>query len=126
MHAAVYLRSAQKDSDSIGIQRTQLREFAARNGMKVTAEFVDAGISGTTMKRPGLQALLKVAEKHKFDALLVYDLPRLSRSIHGFCSLLIKLHRLGVKVILLEGPELTDDLIELLSSLPSHPDVLMG
>ena len=41
--------------------------------------FQDEGISGRTMNRPGLQALLAAAYSKKIDTIIVYRLDRLSR-----------------------------------------------
>ena len=46
----------------------------------MVSEFVDAGISGQTLDRPGLPSLLTAAEQGAFDIVIVHELSRLSRS----------------------------------------------
>ena len=43
------------------MQTRELREYAERRGWKVTAEYVDVGISGTKEKRPELDRLMGAA-----------------------------------------------------------------
>jgi site-specific DNA recombinase len=65
---------------SITAQLNEIREFATARGWTVTSEFVDAGISGQTLDRPGLQSMLTAAEQGAFDIVIVHELSRLSRS----------------------------------------------
>ena len=65
---------------SITAQLNEIREFATARNWTVTSEFVDAGISGQTLVRPGLQSLLTAAEQGAFDIVIVHELSRLSRS----------------------------------------------
>jgi site-specific DNA recombinase len=66
---------------SIPAQLNEMREFAARRGWTIVAEFVDPGHSGSSMERPGLYALLQAIEQGNCDVVLVHELSRLSRSI---------------------------------------------
>lgn len=65
---------------SITAQLNEIREYATARGWTVVSEFVDAGITGQTLDRPGLQSLLTAAEQGAFDILIVHELSRLSRS----------------------------------------------
>lgn len=71
-----------EEGKSIPAQQAEMREYADRRGWTVVAEFVDAGYSGSTLDRPGVQAMLEAAEARSFDVLLVHELSRLSRSIY--------------------------------------------
>ena len=44
-----------------------------------TQTFSDPGISGRTMERPGLQAMIRAIRDNKADAVVIYKLDRLSR-----------------------------------------------
>ncbi len=67
---------------SIPAQLSEMKEFMAkRPGWSVAAEFVDPGFSGSTMRRPALQAMLQAVEQGNIDVVLVHELSRLSRSI---------------------------------------------
>jgi site-specific DNA recombinase len=66
---------------SIPAQLAEMREFCEKRGWKIVAEFIDAGYTGSTMERPGLQGLLAALEQRAFDVAVVHELSRLSRSI---------------------------------------------
>ena len=66
---------------SIPAQLAEMREFCEKRGWKIVAEFIDAGYTGSTMDRPGLQGLLAALEQRSFDVVVVHELSRLSRSI---------------------------------------------
>ncbi len=81
--AAIYLRrSTEEQSASIESQRVHTREYAAKHGLTVVAEFVDSGISGvkTAAIRKGFKQLIAAADRKDFDVILVWDLSRLTRS----------------------------------------------
>lgn len=83
--AAIYMRVSmgrQAESDlSIPDQRRQAMSYCAARGWTVAAEFVDAGLSGTTDNRPELQRLLEIATGggSPFDVVLVHSLSRFMR-----------------------------------------------
>jgi site-specific DNA recombinase len=86
VRAAIYARvsskpQASEDKVSIPDQIRRAKEVVERDGWHlVSPPFVDAGISGTAFeKRPGLQAMLTLAQRRGFDVLVVYDHDRLSR-----------------------------------------------
>jgi len=71
----------QEEGYSIPAQLAEMREFCEKRGWTVVAEFVDAGYTGSTMDRPGLQGLLAALDQRAFDVVVVHELSRLSRSI---------------------------------------------
>ncbi|HEY77159.1 MAG TPA: recombinase family protein, partial [Thermoflexia bacterium] len=81
---------------SIAAQQAEMREFAAARGWEIVAEFVDPGYSGTTLDRPGLNALRAAAKEHAFDVLLVHELSRLSRRIFDTFRIFEELGREGI------------------------------
>jgi DNA invertase Pin-like site-specific DNA recombinase len=84
--AALYLRvSTERQAEanlSIPAQRRELERFCESKGYAVVVEFVDAGLSGTTLARPALQALIAEARTGtaRFDRVVVYDVSRWGRS----------------------------------------------
>ena len=56
----------------------------AFNGWEYYKTFEDGGISGGTMERPGLQALLEEIRARNIQVVVVYKVDRLSRSIFDF------------------------------------------
>src|SRR5450631_1163247 len=78
MKTAIYARVSTKKQDTDN-QLTILREFAAKQGWEITAEYVDV-VSGSGKKeRPRFLAMMQDASQRKFDLLLFWSLDRLSR-----------------------------------------------
>jgi DNA invertase Pin-like site-specific DNA recombinase len=63
------------------MQLRELREYAARRGWELFAEYVDRGWSGAKANRPELDRLMADARQRRFDAVLVWKLDRWGRSI---------------------------------------------
>jgi len=66
---------------SIPAQLNEMREMAQRQDWTIVSEFADPGISGSSMNRPGLQAMLQAVETGACDVVVVHETSRLSRSI---------------------------------------------
>jgi DNA invertase Pin-like site-specific DNA recombinase len=103
MHIALYSRVSTDGQDATN-QLLQLREHCQRQGWTIVHEYVDTA-SGGRADREQLQALLKDAGKHHFDAVLVWALDRLSRE-GAFATLayLQQLSAVGVKFISYSEP----------------------
>ncbi|MDD2703013.1 MAG: recombinase family protein, partial [Candidatus Omnitrophica bacterium] len=71
--------------------------------------FIDEALSGSLLNRPGLQALDKAAENKEFEAVVVDDLSRLSRSNHQMLTLVLKFNYYQVKLISVSDGIVTDD-----------------
>ena len=83
--AALYCRLSRDDnmdseSNSIQNQRKILQKAAKDKGYTDTVFFVDDGITGTTMKRPGFQKMLTAIEAGYISAVFVKGLSRLGRN----------------------------------------------
>ena len=70
----------QGESNSISNQRKILQKAVKDKGYTDTVFFVDDGITGTTMKRPGFQKMLTAIEAGYISAVFVKDLSRLGRN----------------------------------------------
>jgi DNA invertase Pin-like site-specific DNA recombinase len=94
--AALYLRVSTLDQhpESQGIE---LRQFARQRGYDIVEEYVDHGVSGTKVRRPALDRLLKDAHRRRFDAVLVWSCDRLARSTRHFLQVLDELNELGIQ-----------------------------
>ena len=68
------------ESNSIQNQRKILQKAAKDKGYTDTFFFVDDGITGTTMKRPGFQKMLTAIEAGYISAVFVKDLSRLGHN----------------------------------------------
>ena len=83
--AALYCRLSRDDnmdseSNSIQNQKKILQKAAKDKGYTDTIFFVDDGITGTTMKRPGFQKMITAIEAGYISAVFVKDLSRLGRN----------------------------------------------
>ena len=83
--AALYCRLSRDDnmdseSNSIQNQKKILPKAAKDKGYTDTIFFVDDGITGTTMKRPGFQKMIAAIEAGYISAVFVKDLSRLGRN----------------------------------------------
>lgn len=84
IRCALYLRislDATGQQLAITRQREDCRKIATDRGWVTVAEYVDNSISASdSLKaRPGYEALLRAYRDRKFDALICYDLDRLTR-----------------------------------------------
>jgi DNA invertase Pin-like site-specific DNA recombinase len=96
--AALYLRVSTIDQNP-ETQGIELRQFARQRGYEIIHEYVDHGVSGTKVRRPALDQLLKDANRHKFDAVLVWSSDRLARSTKHFLQVLDDLNELGIQFL---------------------------
>ena len=80
--AAIYVRVS-TDKQTIENQLRELRQIAERRGWEVVHEYHDAGISGTKGReaRPGLDEMLKDAQRRRFDLVMAWAIDRLGRSL---------------------------------------------
>jgi site-specific DNA recombinase len=81
-------------------------ERAAREGWKVVEHYADHAVSGASLVRPGIQALMQDAPGHKFDLVLTESLDRISRDQEDIAGVYKKRLRFaGVPILTLsEGP----------------------
>jgi len=77
--AAIYLRVSKSDeTQDPENQRGPLLKMAESLNIEVVSEYVDT-MSGGSADRPQFQQMLKDAQKHPFDIILVWSLDRFSR-----------------------------------------------
>ncbi len=98
MKVAIYARCSTADQ-SVDLQLDELRTYAANRGFDVVQTYTDNGVSGSKMSRPALDQLLADAHRRKFDAVLVWKLDRLGRSLGHLIRLVDQLGSLGVDLI---------------------------
>lgn len=82
MRVALYPRVSgheQEDNYSIPEQIERMKKYCESRDWQVYKIYTDAGFSGGSMDRPGLQEIIRDCEKGVFDMVLVYKLDRLSR-----------------------------------------------
>ena len=83
-NVAIYARvssDGQRERRTIESQLTELPEYAQAQGYRVVDTYSDNGISGSTIDaRPGFKRLLADAARRRFEAILVCEHNRLTRS----------------------------------------------
>mgnify|MGYP000469398269 FL=1 len=81
---AIYVRvsttNQAEEGYSIEEQIDKLKAYCMIKDWSVYDVYVDAGFSGSNIKRPAIQKLIKDTKRKVFDTVLVYKLDRLSRS----------------------------------------------
>jgi site-specific DNA recombinase len=107
--AAIYARVSsdrQREQATIASQTAALQTYAAAQGYVVPPAWVfeDDGYSGTTLVRPGLEALRDLAAEGQISAALIYSPDRLSRKYAYQVLITEELSRSGVDVVFLKSP----------------------
>jgi DNA invertase Pin-like site-specific DNA recombinase len=87
LKAAIYCRVASADELAIKAQEEALRKYAAKQMLEVGGVYSDNGVSGLTLDRPRLGALLANVRSGKVKRLIVADLSRLARNRLLVCEL---------------------------------------
>ena len=108
-HAALYARVStgqQEEQGTIASQIAALRERMAQDGCLVdpTHEFIDDGVSGSYLARPGLDRLRDLASERAFEVLYVLGPDRLARRYAHQCVVLEELARWQIDVVFLSHP----------------------
>jgi site-specific DNA recombinase len=83
---------------SIPFQLERCRYHAQGNGWEVVKEFIDAGESARTDKRPEFQQMITAARNREFDVILVHKFDRFARNDYDFIVYEKELEDLGVRV----------------------------
>ena len=99
---AIYARvstdeQAERDL-SIPFQLERCRYHAQGKGWEVVKEFVDAGESARTDKRPEFQKMIASARAKGFDVILVHKFDRFARNDYDFVTYEKELEDLGIIV----------------------------
>ncbi len=88
-----------QNEESVEDQFRLCRKFINDKGMKIIKTYEDRAISGATIAaRPGIQELLKGAERKEFDYVIVESLSRLSRSMRDMNGIADRLRFLGIEI----------------------------
>ena len=105
---AVYTRKSTEHNldlefNSLDAQREACEAYIksqAHEGWRlVPAPYDDGGISGASLDRPGLQALLSEIQAGKIDIIVVYKVDRLTRSLADFAKLVELFDQYGVSFV---------------------------
>jgi DNA invertase Pin-like site-specific DNA recombinase len=117
---AIYARVSTANGQSPESQLRDLRELAVRRNFRVVKEYVDQGVSGAAHSRPALDELVTDARRGRFDAVLIWKLDRLGRSMIHLVRLLNEWRELGIELISFsEGLDFTTPTGKLISHVVS-------
>jgi DNA invertase Pin-like site-specific DNA recombinase len=96
---ALYARVSTMNGQHPEMQLSELREYGARRGWQIIAEYVDEGVSGARERRPQLDRLMADAHRRKFDLIAVWKIDRFGRSLKHLVNALADLDSLGVAFV---------------------------
>ncbi len=101
MKAAAYARySTDKQTEnSIAYQMSAITKYCLDRNIDLCATYSDEAETGTNTNRAGFQALVRAAERHEFDAVVVYDISRGSRDVVDWFAFRKAMKAAGVQVI---------------------------
>src|SRR5579862_4385135 len=102
---AIYLRcssddQAQGDFTTIDVQRTYNTEYVVKQGGILYKEYADEGKTGTNIKRPGFEALIRDAREGLFDTVVVTYMSRLARGeAYHVAEFLLKQEGVSIELV---------------------------
>lgn len=107
INCAIYTRKSTEHGLDMEFNSLQNQEEACKayilsqafNGWEYYKTYSDGGISGGTMERPGLQALLEEVRAGKVQVVVVYKVDRLSRSIIDFHKMMQEFDKYGCNFV---------------------------
>ena len=96
VRCAIYTRKSsdeglEQDFNSLDAQReaceAYIKSQSSKNWVALEDHFDDGGVSGGTMNRPALKALMEEIERGRVNVIVVYKIDRLTRSLADFARL---------------------------------------
>jgi DNA invertase Pin-like site-specific DNA recombinase len=84
---AIYCRVSTKDKQDITTQHSYLDAYAKRMELDIYRTYSDIGASGKKESRPDFDIMLTDMREGKFNAILVYKLDRIGRSLSHLLKL---------------------------------------
>ena len=108
VRAVVYTRKSSEEGldqefNSLDAQYEACTAYIAsqrHEGWKLVKQrFDDGGVSGGTMDRPALKALLDEVDKGLIDMIVVYKIDRLTRSLSDFARLIERLEKAACSLV---------------------------
>ena len=87
------------DGHGLDAQRARLAEFAQQRRLDVLWTIADEGVSGTTMRRDGMQQVLELVRARRVEAVVVTKADRISRNVRDLLNLSATLEQHGVALL---------------------------
>lgn len=109
MRVALYARypTDMQKPVTIAVQNGNMRAYLAETGWQEIGAWADEAISGATLNRSGIQALLAACERREVDVVLVDELDRLSRGQSHTAKVYERLQFLGIRLVTVAEEEIT-------------------
>jgi DNA invertase Pin-like site-specific DNA recombinase len=104
IYARVFTEEQAERDLSIPFQLERCRYHAQGKGCEVVKEFVDAGESARTDKRPEFRHMIAAARAREFDVILVHKFDRFARNDYDFIIYEKELEELGITVESISEP----------------------
>jgi putative DNA-invertase from lambdoid prophage Rac len=95
--------SEEVDRQKPEVQLLKLREFVKSRGCEVYNGYVDRA-SRADLNRPALDQMMNDARAHRFDAIIIVRLDRITRSLINLLNILEHLEAYNVKLICTDQP----------------------
>jgi len=127
---AIYTRKSsdeglEQEFNSLDAQREACEAYVRsqkHEGWSVLPQlYDDAGYSGGTMERPALRRLLADIVAHRIDAVVVYKVDRLTRSLSDFAKIVEVFDAHGVSFVSIVPPEASAALASPKNRGPDQP-----
>jgi site-specific DNA recombinase len=106
MKVAVYGRYGENRGRGADIMERQINQqklFAESHNHEVVKIYTDLGNNGYSMGE-NLKRLRKEAARHAFEAVLVQDVPMLSRNAQNLMKLITEFKKLNINLVFTEYP----------------------
>jgi DNA invertase Pin-like site-specific DNA recombinase len=116
----VRVSTAEQADSGLGIaaQEEAIRAECERRGWTLRAVYADAGVSGKSLDREGVQEALHSVESGQAGAIVVSKLDRLSRSLLDFAGLMARAQARGWNLVALDlGIDLSTPAGEFMASV---------
>lgn len=101
-YARVSTDEQAENGAGLDAQRAAIEQAAQLRGFELAAVIEDAGLSGKSLARPGLEQALALVEAGDADGIVVAKLDRLSRSLLDFAALTERSRRKGWALVALD------------------------
>jgi len=97
---AIYARvSTTNHGQDVGLQTSELKQFAEARGWQIVGEYLDSGVSGAKDSRPELNRLMADAHRRRFDVVCVWRFDRFARSVSHLLRALETFKALGIDFV---------------------------
>jgi len=93
LYTRVSTEDQAKEGFSLDAQQDRLLAYCKARGWDVSDKYVDDGHTGRTVKRPAYQRMM--AEKDRWDAILVIKMDRIHRNARNFMEMMDNLQKWG-------------------------------